>query len=105
MQEKYIEILMSAKTEKADKQVSLAIVKEKHKDKLVAYDPKLQKDIEIDVDLFGKGKAHAGCVVGDIIEYNPKRNLLDTDIVRNLTNEQRMKAFQNAYNAVYGRTK
>ena len=103
MQTKYTEILTLAKNENRKKQISLAIVKEKHKDKLVAYDPKLQKDIEIEVDLFGKGKAHASCVVGDIIEYNPRRNLLDTDIVRNLTNEQRIQAFQSAYNAVYGR--
>ena len=103
MQTKYTEILMSAKNENRDKQISLAFVKEKHKNKLVVYDPKLQKDITIDVDCFGKGEAHASCVVGDIIEYNPKKNILDTDIVRNLTNEQRIKAFQSAYNTVYGR--
>ena len=105
MQTKYTEILTLAKNENRKKQISLAIVKEKHKNKLVVYNPKLQKDITINVDCFGKGKAHASCAVGDIIEYISKRDILDTDIVRNLTNEQRMKAFQSAYNTVYGKSK
>ena len=105
MQEKYTEILMFTKSENSVKQVFLAIVKEKYKDKLVVFDPKLQKDITIDVDRFGSGAAHASCIVGDIIEYNPKRNLLDTYIIRNLSHEQRIRSFQKAYNAVYANVK
>lgn len=105
MQTKYAEILMLAKNENRDKQISLAIVKEKHKNKLVVYDPTIQEDITIYIDRFGNGKAHAECVVGDIIEYNQKGNFLDTNIIRNLSNEQRIRSFQTAYNKVYANSK
>lgn len=105
MQEKYTEILISTKSENPGKQVFLAIVKEKHENKLVVYDPKLREDITIVVDRFGNGKKHASCNVGDIIEYNPERNFLDTNIIRNLSNEQRIRNFQRAYNTVYANEK
>lgn len=123
MQENYKKLLNLSKQEKDDKVSRPAIVTGisprsiKRADGgifayriMTLYDSELKKDVKVTESLFGS-EIMDSCLVGDLVTYTPQTKIPDGDgywaaeILRNISNEQRMKAFQNACNAVYGRTR
>ena len=123
MQENYKKLLNLSKQEKDDEESRLAIVagisprSMKSTDGgifayriVTLHDSELKKDVKVTESLFGS-EIMDSCLVGDLVTYTPQTKIPDGDgywaarILRNISNEQRMKAFQNAYNAVYGKSK
>lgn len=87
-----------------ESKLSLAIVKGKVKDLICLYDPKLQKDIRVQRELFGTEKINNvfySCSVGDVVEYDPTSS--DNSIVENLTLRHKLEAFREAYFNTYER--
>ena len=123
MQENYKKLLNLSKQEKDDEESRPAIVagisprsRKRTDGGIYAYrivtlhDSELKKDVKIIESLFGS-EIMDSCLVGDLVTYTPQTKCPDGDgywaarILRNISNEQRMKAFQNAYNAVYVKSK
>ena len=123
MQENYKKLLNLSKQEKDDEESRPAIVtgisprsRQRAYGGVFVYrivtlhDSELKKDVKITESMFGS-EIMDSCLVGDLVTYTPQTKIPDGEgywaarILRNISNEQRIKSFQNAYNAVCGKSK